>query len=295
MLTTSELRQIKDYLALYGKKDSQLTTVSVVGNTDYVSIVQNGKNVIISIELLKRAVLEGIITDEEFEDLWDETPTEGSRKAVRSNGIWKDSQDLHSKVEKFVVTLTTNPTNFEITGSTLTSTLTTTNKVEVFGDAGATTVTPSTSSITVTGGSVNNNVWTLPQTAGTYAATYNATYNGISKSASANVSTYLRKYFGFSAEQPSDITTLATSHASSTVNCTITVPTSGIGFKYIWFAVPDNMSITDIRQPDSLNAPLAFTYVGTTTRTIGSTAYTYKLYRSASTIDSSVAKRLTIS
>ena len=95
MLTNSELNQIKNFLALYGKKDSQLSPVTTVNNTDYVAIVQNAtnKNVRITIELLKKAVLEGLVNDDVFDLLIDAEPTKDSRKLVRSNGIWHAIND----------------------------------------------------------------------------------------------------------------------------------------------------------------------------------------------------------
>lgn len=95
MLTNSELNQIKNFLALHGKKDSQLSPVNTVDNTDYVAIVQNAtnKNVRITIELLKKAVLEGLVNDDIFDLLIDAEPTKDSRKLVRSNGIWHAIND----------------------------------------------------------------------------------------------------------------------------------------------------------------------------------------------------------
>lgn len=345
MLTSNELKQIKDYLALYGKKDSQLSTISTVDNTDYVAIVHNGRSVTITVELLKKAVLEGIISDEEFNDLWDAIPTEDSQKMVRSDGIWhaindnnvidtnqivdsaiktskindsavttakinndavtmeklgtdvtNDLTDLHSKTEKYVVTLSAASLNHEITGSNITTTLTTTSKVTTFGDAGSTDVIPDDSRLTASGSSsISGNIWSLPNTVGSYTATYTATKNNVTRSASVTANVYLRKYFGFSADTPADITELGTSHASASVGCTIIVPVNGTGFKYIYFAVPNNMTITRVIQPDALNAPLAITQLSNVVRTINGMDYTYKLYRSESAIDSSVAKRLTIS
>ena len=302
MLTNSELNQIKNFLALYGKKDSQLSPVTTVDNTDYVAIVQNAtnKNVRITIELLKKAVLEGIIYDHTFDFLWDDKPTKDSDKAVRSKGLYEDSQDLHSKAEKFVVTLSANPVNFEITGNELKSTLSTTNRIEVFGDAGSEIVTPSDSWFTTIGGSISGNTWTLPQAAGTYTATYNAIYNNISKNDSVNANVYLRKYFGFSTNQPSDVTTLSTSDAKATVNCTITIDATDSGFKYIWLAVPSNMSINDVIQTNTgykleLHDFGNNTYYTATTRTINGVNYTYKLYRSERTVDTAYPTTLRIS
>jgi len=327
MLTNSELNQIKNFLALYGKKDSQLSLVNSVDNADYIAIVQGNENVRITIEVLKRAVLEGIVSEDIFNNLWDEVPTENSRKLVRSNGIWhaindndvidthqikddaietskikdsnvtydKLSDALHKQIEKYTSSISVNPDNLRITGDTLTTTLTKTDKIVSFGDAGESTTTPDSSSTTANAGTIDGNTWTLPNTVGTYTVTYNAMKNGTTRVSTANVSVYLRKYFGFSASTPADITALGAFHDNPAVNCTITIPANGTGFKYIYFAVPSNMTISSIIQPDSLNAPLAFTQLSNVTTTIGEQVYTYKLYRSVDTIDSAVPKRLTIS
>lgn len=87
MLTNSELNQIKNFLALYGKKDSQLSPVTTIGDTDYVSIVQGSKNVTITMELLRQAIFQKII-DNDILSIIDNTPTEDSRKLVRSGGVY---------------------------------------------------------------------------------------------------------------------------------------------------------------------------------------------------------------
>lgn len=87
MFTNSELNQIKNFLALYGKKDSQLSLVTTIGDTDYVSIVQGNKNVRITMELLRQAIFQKII-DVDILDIIDNTPTEDSRKLVRSGGVY---------------------------------------------------------------------------------------------------------------------------------------------------------------------------------------------------------------
>jgi len=327
MLTNSELLQIKNFLALHGKKDSQLSPVNTVDNTDYVAIVRGRENVTITIELLKKAVLEGLVNDDVFDLLIDAEPTKDSRKLVRSNGIWhaindndvigthqikddaietskikdsnvtydKLSDALHKQIEKYTSNISVNPSSLRITGNTLTTTLTKTDKIVSFGDAGESTTTPDSSSTTANAGTIKGNTWTIPNTVGTYTVTYEAKKNGTIRTTTANVSVYLRKYFGFSASTPADITALGAFHDSPAVNCTITIPANGTGFKYIYFAVPSNMTISSIIQPDSLNAPLAFTQLNNVTTTIGGQVYTYKLYRSVDTIDSAVPKRLTIS
>ena len=55
------------------------------------------------------------------------------------------------------------------------------------------------------------------------------------------------------------------------------------------------MAISDIKQPDALNAPLAFKFVNETYRIIDGVSYTYKIYKSTDLIDSTISKRLTIS
>lgn len=76
MLTNNELKQIKDYLALYGKKDSQLEAVNVDFNypevtfeaNDYLSVVQDSKNKIIKIKDLEKVFLLTFLTDEDFRE-----------------------------------------------------------------------------------------------------------------------------------------------------------------------------------------------------------------------------------
>ena len=136
--------------------------------------------------------------------------------------------------------------------------------------------------------------YTLPNIIGAYNIVFTAAYNSVSKNVSSVVNLNLRKYFGFDSIQPTDPTTLSTSHFSNSVGCTVTIPANGTGFKYIYFAVPYNMSITNIIQPDAFNAPLAFSQIGTVTRIIEGNTYSYKLYQSVDLIDSSISKRLTI-
>lgn len=219
-----------------------------------------------------------------------------------ANEVNGDFATLHSETERFAVTLKSNGSttiNKEITGAVFSAPLTTTNEIEVFGDAGSSTVVPKSASFSTNGGTIvegNPTTWNLPNTVGSYTATYTAiSRSDIQKSASINANVYLRKYFGFSASEPVDITALGTSHASATVSCTVTIPINGTGYKYIYLAVPYNMSITGVVQPDALNAPLAITFVKNINRTINGQNYSYKLYRSEDTIDSSERKRLTIS
>lgn len=223
-----------------------------------------------------------------------------------------DAKELHRKAEKLVVYLNNNQANktLEITGNANVMTLTGSANVETFGDEPADVVAPAdmtvkelsvifSSASTAVAGHVDGNNWvgtyTLPNVVGAYQAKFSCTYNGINKYVTSNTNVNLRKYFGFAETQPTDPTTLGTSDFSNSVACTVTIPANGTGFKRIYLSVPSGMTITRVVQPDALNAPLAITQVGTITRTIGGSSYTYKLYRSNDLIDSSVSKRLTIS
>ena len=217
-----------------------------------------------------------------------------------------DAKELHRKAERLVVYLNNNKSNqtLEITGNSNTMTLTGSAAVETYGDEPSESITPEKMTIkrmTVTSGGttlydepVVNTTYTLPDVVGQYIAKFDCTYNGIAKYAQSNTNINLRKYFGFAAEAPTDVTTLAASHFSNSVVCTVTIPVSGTGFKRIYFAVPSGMTISNITQPDALNAPLAFSQIGTVTRIIGGNTYSYKLYQSVDLIDSSISKRLTI-
>ena len=76
MLTNSDLKQILDALARYGKKDSQLETVPIdlehpegtFTTNDYLSIVQDGKNKTIKIKNLEKVFLLTFLTDEDFRE-----------------------------------------------------------------------------------------------------------------------------------------------------------------------------------------------------------------------------------
>lgn len=76
MLTNSDLKQILDALARYGKKDSQLDTVPIdlehpegtFTTNDYLSIVQDGKNKTIKIKNLEKVFLLTFLTDEDFRE-----------------------------------------------------------------------------------------------------------------------------------------------------------------------------------------------------------------------------------
>ena len=76
MLTNSDLKQILDALARYGKKDSQLDAVPIdlehpegtFTINDYLSIVQDGKNKTIKIKNLEKVFLLTFLTDEDFRE-----------------------------------------------------------------------------------------------------------------------------------------------------------------------------------------------------------------------------------
>lgn len=229
-----------------------------------------------------------------------------------------DAKELHRKAEKLVPYLSgvlkegnnqiSSP--IEINGNAHTWELTATAYLETYGDEPSALI--NLSSDVVTGKAITVNSTTLTPTAsgdalqgvytfpdgdepGSYVARFAITYNGVSKNVAITAVTNLRKYFGFAAEEPTDPTVLGISHFSNSVGCTVTIPINGTGFKHIYFAIPDAMTITRVVQPDALNAPLAITQTGTITRNVGGTSYTYKLYKSTDLIDSSASKRLTIS
>ena len=214
---------------------------------------------------------------------------------------------FENKLEKLGVYLSNNKSGspLEITGTANSMTLNGSAQVETYGDYPSEPVpadkmeskkmTVKRNEETVYEENVVSATVEVPDVVGTYVSTFSCTYNGVTKTASSNTYVNLRKYFGFATAQPTDPTTLGVSHFSNTVECTVTIPAISSSFQYIYFAVPSGMTITSITQPDSLNAPLAFTQIGTINRVIGETAYTYKLYRSTDLIDSANSKRLTIS
>lgn len=224
----------------------------------------------------------------------------------------EDARELHRKAEKLVAYINNDKDNqtLEITGSTNTMSLSGYAFVETYGDEPSEAVTidkmtvktleiiASIAEISVPGSASGNNWvgrYNVPNVVGSYKARFDVTYNGVSKYAESTTYVNLRKYFGFADSQPTNPTTLDTSNFSNTVACTVTIPANGTGFKKIYFAVPNGMTISRIVQPDALNAPLAFSQVDNINRTIGSSSYSYKLYQSDDFIDSSVSKRLTIS
>lgn len=232
---------------------------------------------------------------------------DGNNKELdqRLNENDDDRELLHRQSEKLVLSLASDMSGaIEISGTQKVATFTAKAVTETFGDEPTITLNPDDyyySFINATFASKSNvdisAIVTLPITVGAFTTTFNVIYNGVSKSASVTANMNLRKFFGFSADVPTSIDFLGTSNFSNSVGCTVTIPrvTTGDKYKHIYFAVPEGMTISDVRQPDALNAPLTFQSAGTITRTVGGIAYTYKLYKSTDLIDSTVNKRLTIS
>lgn len=211
---------------------------------------------------------------------------------------------LHRQSEKLVLSLTSNKNGaIEITGSQGEATFEAQASIETFGDEPTVVLDPSQYNYSFTNAEQRNydtqKIYAsvaLPSEVGSFTTTFTVEYNGITKTALVTANMNLRKYFGFSNEL-TDITALGTSHFSNSVVCTVTIPANPSGDKYkaIYFAVPAGMTISDVRQPDALNAPLAFRFVNETYRVINGVSYTYKIYKSTDLIDSTVSKRLTIS
>lgn len=216
-----------------------------------------------------------------------------------------DRELLHRQSEKLVLSLASDMSGaIEISGTQKVATFTAKAVTETFGDEPTITLNPDDYEYSFTNATFasKSNVdisarVTLPTIVGAFTTTFNVIYNGVSKSASVTANMNLRKFFGFSETLPSDIAELNTSHFSNYVGCTITIPTltTGKQYKHIYFAVPEGMTISDIRQPDALNAPLLFRFVNETYRVINGVSYAYKIYKSTDLIDSTVSKRLTIS
>lgn len=232
---------------------------------------------------------------------------DGNNKELdqRLNENDEDRELLHKQSEKLVLSLTSNMNGaIEITDTQKIATFTAKAVTETFGDEPTVILNPDNYIYSFTNGTFGSKnavditaTAVLPTIVGAFITTFTVSYNGVSKSTSVTANMNLRKYFGFSKTPPTDVTTLGTSHFSNSVECTISIPANPSGEKYknIYFAIPEDMSISVIRQPDALNAPLAFQSAGTITRTVGGIAYTYKLYKSTDLIDSTVNKRLTIS
>ena len=221
----------------------------------------------------------------------------------------EDARELHRKAEKLVLYLENSQAGqtMEITGEANNITLVGSAFIETYGDEPAEPVAfedMEVKKLTISSSGAileeinnwgGNTTYTLPNVVGQYKARFDCTYNGIAKYVETTTNVNLNKYFGFADNQPTDVTALGASHFSNSVACTVTIQASGTGFKHIYFAVPSGMSISRIVQPDALNAPLAFSQIGTVERIINGSSYTYKLYQSDDLIDSSVSKRLTIS
>ena len=215
-----------------------------------------------------------------------------------------DREFLHRQSEKLVLSLTSDKSGaIEITDSQEIATFTAKATTETFGDEPTITLNPDDYEYSFTNAEfvskTESNITAsavLPSTVGAFTTTFSVTYNGVSKTALVTSNMNLRKYFGFS-NKLTDITVLGTSHFSNSVACTVTIPANPSGDKYkaIYFAVPAGMTISDIRQPDALNAPLAFRFMNETDRVINGVYYTYKIYKSTDLIDSTISKRLTIS
>lgn len=227
----------------------------------------------------------------------------------RLEGHEEDAEELHRKAEKLVVYLNNDKAGqtLEINGEANSMVLTGSAQLETYGDEPSQTIAEeemSNKKMTVSSAGailydqpVTTTTFTIPNVVGSYTSTFSCTYNGVSKNAITTVNINLRKYFGFADTQPTDPTTLGMSHFSNTVGCTVTLPATGTGFKHIYLAVPNGMTITKVTQPDALNAPLSITQVGTISRMVGSIEmpFVYKLYKSVDEVDSSTSKRLTIS
>ena len=205
-----------------------------------------------------------------------------------------DRELLHRQSEKLVLSLTSDKSGaIEINGSQGEATFEAQASTETFGDEPTITLNPDDYEYSFTNAEfvskTESNIIAsavLPSEVGAFTTTFSVTYNGVSKTTSVTSNMNLRKYFGFSDEL-TEITVLGTSHFSNSIACTVTIPANPSGDKY--------MTISDIRQPDALNAPLTFRFVNEIYRVIDGVSYTYKIYKSADLIDSTVSKRLTIS
>lgn len=86
--TQEQIDEIRMRLAaIFGAKDSEFDQATYIGDTDYVAIVQNGKNKKANVSLLKQDLYE-----------LDDTPTEGSSNPVTSNGIYEALQDIIKQI-----------------------------------------------------------------------------------------------------------------------------------------------------------------------------------------------------
>lgn len=215
-----------------------------------------------------------------------------------------DRELLHRQSEKLVLSLTSDKSYvIEINGNQESATFIAIATIETFGDEPINILNPDNYEYTFSNAKFVSKTdrsviasATLPSIVGAFTTQFNVIYNGVNKTVSVITNMNLRKYFGFS-ENLTEITALEASHFSNSVACTVTIPASPSGDKYkaIYFAVPAGMTISDVRQPDALNAPLAFRFINETYRVINGVSYAYKIYKSTDLIDSTVSKRLTIS
>ena len=231
---------------------------------------------------------------------------DGNNKELdqRLNENDNDRDLLHRQSEKLVLSLASDMSGaIEISGTQKVATFTAKAAIETFGDEPTITLNPNEYEYSFTNAEfvskTESNITAsavLSSEVGAFTTTFSVTYNGVSKTASVTTNMNLRKYFGFSNEL-TEITVLGTSHFSNSVTCTVTIPANPSGDKYkaIYFAVPADMTISDVRQSDALNAPLAFRFVNETYRVIDGVSYAYKIYKSTDLINSTVSKRLTIS
>lgn len=234
--------------------------------------------------------------------IFDSNNKELDQRLTENDG---DRELLHRQSEKLVLSITSDKSgDIEITGSQGNATFTAQATTETFGDEPTIVLRPedydysftNATETSIDDGHVYASI-PLPSEVGAFTTTFTVRYNGVYKSAQVTTNMNLRKFFGFGETLPSDIATLGTSHFSNSVGCIVTIPTLAAGeqYKHIYFAVPEGMTISDIRQPDALNAPLAFRYVTETSRTVAGRTYVYKIYESVDLINSTVSKRLTIS
>ena len=231
---------------------------------------------------------------------------DGNNKELdqRLNENDDDRELLHRQSEKLVLSLTSDKSYvMEINSNQENATFRAIATIETFGDEPINILNPDNYEYTFSNAKFVSKTErsviasaTLPSIVGAFTTQFNVIYNGVNKTVSVITNKNLRKYFGFS-ENLTEITALEASHFSNSVACTVTIPANPSGDKYkaIYFAVPAEMTISDVRQPDALNAPLAFRFVNETYRVINGESYAYKIYKSTDLIDSTVSKRLTIS
>lgn len=233
-----------------------------------------------------------------------------------------DAKILHGQTEKLTPELDTKVykvnvgtrtrvySPVEIDGIETIVELTGSAEIETFGDATNKTVKPGEMTEyelfvthndvkTIIESSVSGNdiigTYTFPNEVGTYTFEFECYYGAIKQAYSA-ISLNLRKYFGFAADDFADdltrvdVTSLNVEHFSNSVACTVEITHIDAGNKYIYFAVPINMTIQEVTQA-STGYQLYITEITNENeyaeRTIGSSSYDYRIYRSTIKIDSS--------